>query len=560
MVIMQHHACKKREFGATESRQYYAVNSDIKEPFDVNDVSILLPMDLILGNEFELSKYMTNNDFQAVLNVQNDPKAKKFQEDGQIGSPLTYGPQTSKIANWRIVSLRADTCAPGAHFAETLAQTEEALRNICVAQLRLVAQSFAEEGADGNQPAKLTKVGEDITLHLLFNIGKPTDESANGRIGELLSRLDEIRKSSKNKTTGTPLGVHPGLADKATRENTKQEVQKLLGEFAKPDTLSSVAAMGLANGRAEPWIFFAMIRDSSNTLTLVKIPTVDKLEGASTARNPTQLAESEDRSAGKSFFQALSFESETHVIGNPSKTPYVADSKTGLPTRIELTQTRSTKEIFDSSAPKFDVNEILPLAAASSQLKLDLLFAIDSPSRSLKSSESNEPPPKFGSFFFNTDCVSCHSSENLLQRRVSFLNGQKDAASKSELDLLQSGNSPARYKVPKGVTGYGTKNTRPIQAAFGDDPAQTFGPPWSLRNFGYFRGMPTVSFRTVNESAEAVEFINRKNLSLDDNGPNACAQLSENQWSTAEQQLWSCMHFPGKSVKACMQTFCNSSN
>lgn len=93
----------------------------------------------------------------------------------------------------------------------------------------------------------------------------------------------------------------------------------------------------------------------------------------------------------------------------------------------------------------------------------DALHAVDNPE------ETN---------FFTTDCVSCHTASQRLG------------------SLGLSTSSAKRFTVPKGVTAF----------VAGPD-AQ--GSSWNVRNCGYFNGTPSVSQRTANESAEAVDAINR---------------------------------------------------
>jgi len=94
--------------------------------------------------------------------------------------------------------------------------------------------------------------------------------------------------------------------------------------------------------------------------------------------------------------------------------------------------------------------------------------------------------------FFNTDCVSCHSSS----ARV------LDPASTFSPRLGDGPEATSRQPAPKNVTAYVTQPN-----------AQTH--KWNTRNFGYFSsgfvgvsGKPTVSQRTANETGEIVAWIN----------------------------------------------------
>lgn len=90
--------------------------------------------------------------------------------------------------------------------------------------------------------------------------------------------------------------------------------------------------------------------------------------------------------------------------------------------------------------------------------------------------------------FKNTDCVSCHSESNF-RRSLSIGN----------LD------SEFRYQAPAGIS--------PVDEGMLPTNSSNF------RNFGWFSaglaaGVPTVTMRTANESAAAVDYINRRYLNV----------------------------------------------
>ncbi|MEM9092386.1 MAG: hypothetical protein AAGC93_27100 [Cyanobacteria bacterium P01_F01_bin.53] len=108
------------------------------------------------------------------------------------------------------------------------------------------------------------------------------------------------------------------------------------------------------------------------------------------------------------------------------------------------------------------------------------------------------------SHFFNTDCVSCHS----------------ESARRQDLGIRTS-DALFKYQLPAGVSGV-DKSLLPVDL-------------WNVRNFGWFPPFPrsrgdaveTVTMRTANETAEAVEFINHEylsNLSLNKSVKNAVAK------------------------------------
>lgn len=89
----------------------------------------------------------------------------------------------------------------------------------------------------------------------------------------------------------------------------------------------------------------------------------------------------------------------------------------------------------------------------------------------------------------NRDCVSCHTTVSSLFK----LTGQGTAVA----DLSKWIAQRERFRAADGLTGY-------------PDPAALIATTWSVRNFGYFNGRPSVSIRTVNESAEAARIANER--------------------------------------------------
>jgi hypothetical protein len=120
--------------------------------------------------------------------------------------------------------------------------------------------------------------------------------------------------------------------------------------------------------------------------------------------------------------------------------------------------------------------------------------------------------------FFNTDCVSCHTSSARIH----------------QLRLPPTGKQPA----VANITGYVTK-----------EEAQDSR--WNVRNFGYFIGKPTVSGRTVAETVDVVEFFNREVINKDGAikdkgkaifgvGPD-CTDADEKVWTCFRDGQASCL-------------------
>jgi hypothetical protein len=89
--------------------------------------------------------------------------------------------------------------------------------------------------------------------------------------------------------------------------------------------------------------------------------------------------------------------------------------------------------------------------------------------------------------FLNMDCASCHTSTQISQRG----------------DFVPTG----RFRSPAGITGFAAND--PTQVAAGQEQSGA----WDFRNFGYL-GNPSVSNRTVNESAAVADYINKNLLHL----------------------------------------------
>jgi hypothetical protein len=317
--------------------------------FDANDVSIMFPMDLIQNSsELNLKNFVTPSDFVDVIQGGQGKPA---------GNEINFG-EAGNINNWKIVALRYDPCAPGAHAAAVIAAAVNAPNKevICQAQLRLIAQPFTN-GLD-----------EDMTLHVLFKLSK--DQAS------MLEQLKGLAKiKSLSNTDGMPLSVHPGLA--SGNPAVKAALFSYLTVQARPDRVLSIAVMGLA-GSQEPWVFYATIRGPDGRMTVTPIPTVDDSAGS-----PLK-------------FQALSFIGSERVVGIPSER--ATFSFPGLPgLKRESIRERSTKMILDHGS--FDDVNILPLGDEN----LSLLHSIDNPVQN---------------HFFTMDCVSCHTNSNLLFRRL----------------------------------------------------------------------------------------------------------------------------------------------
>jgi mono/diheme cytochrome c family protein len=231
------------------------------------------------------------------------------------------------------------------------------------------------------------------------------------------------------RTVGVPLGVHPGLADAATRNAVRNEMLAFLERHLSAQRLGSMAIAGLPDGKPAPWIFLSILGDRAGHFFPAHGPTLD-----GTDQQFAQLL----NPAGS----AIRVVPQPHTNNlNPITCKNAAVSAASLP--IAQRNGVATAAAFASPAP------------SDEQLKqiLDTVGDVNK------------------SFFFNTDCISCHTET----RRA--------------MDLLKLTSVP------------------------GIDTAALPNGQWDVRNFGWGdagkAGMQaTVTRRTANETAAVVAFLN----------------------------------------------------
>src|SRR5271170_4160192 len=234
-------------------------------------------------------------------------------------------------------------------------------------------------------------------------------------------------------TAGAPLGVHPGLADPATANSVRNEMLALLERHISAQRLGSMAVAGLPNAAPAPWIFLSMLGDHAGHFGPAHGPTLDGNLQFAQMLNP----------AGTN--PRVVPEPHTNNL-NPITCKNAAVSATSLP--LAQRNGVATFTVFATPPPSADQSK-------------QILDTIADPTKS---------------FFFNTDCVSCHTET----RRT--------------MELLS------------------------VTAIPGINTAALPGGTWDVRNFGWGNagkaGMqPTVTRRTANETAAVVTFINSQLLS-----------------------------------------------
>jgi hypothetical protein len=420
-------------------------------PLSVNDVSWLFPVptraadfanliavrDVTTPNPHDPTKrdpIWPDSVFQQFLTIVNGAQAQVTGTKAQISLPT----EARSIDAWFIAGIRIDAGAPGLSSA-IVAQYGQ------LPEIRLIIQPIIKN-ADGS-PKVL-----DIAAHLIFDfIVLPPDPPPSAdcfprlqpdmnTFNSVIADAAALRTRLNNgqlgahavSTIGVPLGIHPGLADPATANSVRNEMLSFLEKHISADRLGSMAIAGLPANSPAPWIFLSMAGDRAGHFFPVHGPTLDGAQQFAQMLNPVGVN------------PRVVPEPHTNNL-NPITCKNGAVSATSLP--VAQRSGVSTSTAFATPAP------------SATQTK-QILDTIADPTKS---------------FFFNTDCISCHTET----RRT--------------MELL---------------------NTKDIP---GIDSAALPNGPWDVRNFGWGdagkSGMqPTVTRRTANETASVVAFINSKVL------------------------------------------------
>jgi hypothetical protein len=368
---------------------------------------------------------------------------------------IALKPEIRDRKNWKVAGIRIDGGAPGGHSA--------IVKKFGAApQLRVVLQPVTV--VDGKT------VVHDFAAHLVFNFVLEPKKAEKGFVpvnvadaaafSPLLNDLLELKKSLKANgvdTAGARLGVHPGFTSAGKANEFKQKLSALLMAHAREKRLTAMAFMGLAP-EPEPWIFVATARGEDGVFGIFRNPSV----GFAAA----QMLTARDR-APEVF---------------PAPTPTNRNAITNfLLTKPDERRGVATAALF---APRLQLDDPAPFGRKSdgavifADSKEDLIRLRDIPDIVANPAISH---------FFNTDCVGCHT-ESTFRTKLNIGNG-----------------SQFLFKIPAGIAGV--------------DPQVLPKEPWNVRNFGWFPSFfrkvtePTVSQRTANETADAVDFINRVLLS-----------------------------------------------
>jgi hypothetical protein len=427
-------------------------SAPVVQPLSANDVSWLFPAPTLAADFANLiavrdittpdpqdptkrDPAWTDAAFQQFLAIADGPAAQvQGGANGQIALPKEA--QTPDA--WFVAGVRIDAGAPGLS-SDIRAQYGQ------LPEIRLIIQPIIKN-PDGS-PKVL-----DIAGHLIFDFitatpDPPAQTDCFPRFVADMNAFNSIvtdaatlrTKLSSGQlgghaviTAGAPIGVHPGLADPATVNSVRNEMLALLERHVSAQRLGSMAVAGLPAAAPAPWIFLSMLGDHAGHFGPAHGPTLDgNLQFAQmltpVGTNPRVVPEPHTNNR------------------NPITCKNAAVSATSLP--IAQRNGVATSAVFATPAPSAD------------QAK-QILDTIADPMKS---------------FFFNTDCVSCHTET---RRTMELLN---------------------------------------VTAIPGINPAALPGGTWDVRNFGWGNagkaGMQaTVTRRTANETAAVVTFINSQLL------------------------------------------------
>ena len=372
--------------------------------------------------------------FQQFLTIVSGAQAKVDGTNAQISLPL----EARNIDAWFIAGIRIDAGAPGLSN-DIRAQYGQ------LPEIRLIIQPIIRN-PDGS-PKVL-----DIAGHLIFDfVVLPPDPPLSAdcfprfqgdmkAFATVIADVATLRTKLSNgqlgshavSTTGVPLGIHPGLADPATAHGVRNEMLSFLEKHISAKFLGSMAIAGLPANAPAPWIFLSVLSDRAGHFGPAHGPTLNGDQQFAQMLNP---AGADPRVAPEPHTNNL----------NPITCKNAAISPTSLP--VSERHGVSTSEVFATSALAVDQTK-------------QILDTIADPTKS---------------FFFNTDCISCHTET----RRA--------------MDLLKVTN---------------------IQ---GIDTAALPHGQWDVRNFGWSPtpkgpAQATVTRRTAAETAAVVTFINSEVL------------------------------------------------
>jgi hypothetical protein len=439
-------ACQKKTSAENSAPATPVATIQANAPLSANDLSLLFPVptraadfanliavrDIVTPNPQDPSKHdpvWSDSAFQQYMTIVNGPQAQAGAS-AQISLPA----EARNPEAWFVAGIRVDAGAPGLSN-DIHAQYGQ------LPEIRLIIQPIIKN-PDGS-PKVL-----DIAGHLIFDfITLPPDpppaadcfprfQPDMASFTPVITDIADIRTRLNNgqiashavSTAGLPLGVHPGLADPATAKALRDELLAFLEKHLAAQRLGSMAVAGLPANAPAPWIFLSILGDRQGHFGPAHGPTLD---GVQFAQMLTPAGSPGPRVVPEPHTNNL----------NPITCKNAAVSATSLP--VAQRNGAATSTAFASPAPSADQTK-------------QILDTVADPTKS---------------FFFNTDCISCHTET----RRT--------------MDLLKVTTIP-------GINTAALPNGQ-----------------WDVRNFGWGdagrAGMQaTVTRRTANETSAVVAFVN----------------------------------------------------
>jgi len=426
--------------------------ADASAPLSANDVSWLFPAPTTAADMANLiavkdittasGPVWTDAVFQQFVGIAN---SNATLVDGST-SHISLPKEAQSIDAWFVAGVRIDAGAPG--LSKDIATQYGQLPEI-----RLIIQPIVKN-PDGS-PKVL-----DIAGHLIFDFISGADPSLQGTECRMRPTADMAAFSAivddaaalrtklasghlgghSVSTSGVALGVHPGLMDPATANAMRNAMLALLQSRLSAQRLDAMAIAGLPANAPAPWIFLSLLVAHPGQAPGITADTVVPVNG------PTL--------DGTQFAQMLNPGGVTpRVVPEPhtnNLNPITCRNAAASPTSLPVAQRKgvSTSTLF-GTAPAPTAAEATPI-----------LDTIADPQKS---------------FFFNTDCISCHTET---QRTMT---------------LVHVTNIP------------------------GINPAVLPSAGYDVRNFGWGEGkngiQATVTRRAANETAAVVNFVNSNVLS-----------------------------------------------
>lgn len=451
---------------------------------DTNDVSVLFSydrdVDTILPN-IPMADFVSESLYQQI---------KSESERLTLKFPMGYETVGAEsLENWKIISFRFDPCAPSSALAngEIPAEMQGKVPG-CLVQLRLIAQplAFAGQGNLDNpdNPAMYgKKVPRDFIAHIVYNIGvlKGSKDTAALQknfepylpLVRDLAHLKEVSAQKGFDTNGALMGVYPSL--KGDRELEAQALAACAPKF------SAAWDQQLEDWRkANPGKF--------PDVRMQETERAKFMEACAPANYPIsqEISAFLHKYLKQDAMQLIAFMGihgssapwrffNGHVTKTSAgEVSFVVDPLSGFAKADTLSQTAPNQD------PRGNANYN---DGPDRELSLKKLFGnrFDA-NASLEGGFAIENP--ITTHALNMDCTSCHSLQfPLYGSRLGFQGFTRVTEWPKN-----------RWMVPRGVTAFSPTRSKSA---------------WNLHNFAYFVDEPTISPRTISETAAVVQLTNR---------------------------------------------------